>query len=149
MNRPDIKMTSFYPDKKDIKFNVKRKKKKKFNLTPSQEHPNIKMTKFPKKIKFNVKQNEPNTLQTLALDSMTQALHQSIQYELNVKQDEPTLSKKEIAQARGYYMMGDDRSWFAPHPASIGNLKGKQRKKAEKALHNRKRRGIGDMTINI
>ena len=54
MNRPEIKMTSFYPDKKDIKFNVKRKKKKKFNLTPSQEHPNIKMTKFPKKKKFNI-----------------------------------------------------------------------------------------------
>ena len=26
MNRPEIKMTSFYPDKKEIKFNVKRKK---------------------------------------------------------------------------------------------------------------------------
>ena len=82
MNRPEIKMTSFYPDKKDIKFNVKRKKKKKFNLTPSQEHPNIKMTKFPKKKKFNII-NKQQPTKSLALDSMTQALHQSIQYELH------------------------------------------------------------------
>tara|TARA_R110002072_G_scaffold1773_7_gene14566 strand:- start:208 stop:471 length:264 start_codon:yes stop_codon:yes gene_type:complete len=85
MNRPEIKMTSFYPDKKEIKFNVKRKKKPKFNLTPSQEHPNIKMTSFPKKKKFNIVDSfdKPQGLQVLALDAMTAALHQSIQFELH------------------------------------------------------------------
>jgi len=60
-------------------------------------------------------------------------------------------TKKEIAQARGYYKIGDDPSWFAPHPASIGNLKGEQRKKAEKALAKKLKEGrtIGDRTITI
>ena len=60
-------------------------------------------------------------------------------------------SAKEIAQARGYYKIGDDRGWFQPHPASIGNLKGERRKKAEKALAKKIKggRALGDMSITI
>ena len=43
------------------------------------------MTSFPKKKKFNIVDSfdKPQGLQVLALDAMTAALHQSIQFELH------------------------------------------------------------------